>query len=285
MIEYTVRPGDGLSSICTRFNRSQRVVLSLNATLRTDPDRIRVGDLIVFPDVGDKAPKTKKQASAREPVRDHNQPIGDLIVPRGQLTFDAEGSDTPGPYFSRILHVPPGASGVTLGRGYDMKQRTKTQIRAELTSVGISPSVVDVLCGATELAARDARRFIAQSSLESFEITHEQQKALFLIAYDDLVKDVRRICDKSDVVRIYSATDWGNLQVGIRDVVIDLRYRGDYHPTSRRGLQHLIARNDLPAFSGVMSNRPFWIAVPDDRFQRRRDYLTNYGEQLEATRN
>ena len=162
MIEYTVRPGDGLSSICTRFNRSKRVVLNLNATLRTDPDRIRVGDLIVFPDVGEKAPKTKRPASAREPVRDDNQPMGDLIVPRGQLTFDAEGSDTPGPYFSRILHVPPGASGVTLGRGYDMKQRTKTQIRAELTSVGISESVVDVLCGATELTARDARRFIAQ---------------------------------------------------------------------------------------------------------------------------
>ena len=276
MIEYTVRLGDKLASICTRFGRSTEVVLGLNASLRTEPDHIRVGDIIIFPDVADKDPDTTELDSKQESVPGDNQSLGDLVVPRGQLTFDAEGSDTRGPYFSRILHVPPGASGVTLGRGYDMKKRTKTKITAELNSVGIEDSVVDILCGAGELTGRDARHFIAQVSLDDFEITHEQQKKLFLIAYDELAKDVKRICDKSDVVRIYGATDWGTLDAGIRDVVIDLRYRGDYHPTSRRGLQHHIARSDLPAFAGVMRNRSFWIAVPDDRFQRRRDYLTNH---------
>ena len=52
-----------------------------------------------------------------------------LKVPYGQLTFDVEGNDIEDSskaghrYFSRVVHWPGGASGVTIGRGYDFGQR------------------------------------------------------------------------------------------------------------------------------------------------------------------
>ena len=57
-----------------------------------------------------------------------------------------------------------------------------------------------------------------------------------LVAYEALAKDVLRICSKRDVVNKYGATDWDNLDPRIRD-------------------------------------RGFWVAVPRDRFERRRAYL------------
>lgn len=62
---------------------------------------------------------------------------GAFRVDAGQLTFDAEGSEG-GRFHSREAHVPPGPSGVTIGRGYDLGQHTKAQIRAALTGIGLS---------------------------------------------------------------------------------------------------------------------------------------------------
>src|SRR5690606_34158303 len=56
-----------------------------------------------------------------------------LTMSQGQVTFDAEGNDIPGnAYFSRVLHWPGGASGVTIGRGYDMKERTQAAVLQDL---------------------------------------------------------------------------------------------------------------------------------------------------------
>lgn len=41
------------------------------------------------------------------------------------MTFDQEGLENPGKkYHSRVPHVPSSSSGVTIGRGYDMKYKT-----------------------------------------------------------------------------------------------------------------------------------------------------------------
>ena len=60
-----------------------------------------------------------------------------LTVPKGQLTFDAEGNNNKNSiYYSRIPHVPlVGKSGVTIGRGYDLSQHTKDTIIKDLTRV------------------------------------------------------------------------------------------------------------------------------------------------------
>ena len=67
-----------------------------------------------------------------------NQP---LIKPtEGMVTFDSEGSEG-GFYHSRVLHVPTETSGLTLGRGYDMKTKTATKISAELLKAGVAAKI------------------------------------------------------------------------------------------------------------------------------------------------
>jgi len=46
----------------------------------------------------------------------------------GGLTFDAEGQERRGRYFSRVAHVPGPWSGVTIGRGYDLKYRKADEV-------------------------------------------------------------------------------------------------------------------------------------------------------------
>ena len=61
-----------------------------------------------------------------------------LVQPnRGRLTFDAEGQEG-GPFHSRHLHVPSSASGLTIGRGYDMKRRSKSDVRDDLADAADS---------------------------------------------------------------------------------------------------------------------------------------------------
>ena len=147
MIEYTVRPRDSLGSIAERFDRSLEDLLALNPQYRGREHRIAVGELIRLPNVGDPVVIADEQddstdvgraaldAAAPEAASDTAQ---FLRVAKGQLTFDAEGREDPdSPWFSRKLHVPSESSGVTIGRGYDMKHRSAAQVERELSEAGV----------------------------------------------------------------------------------------------------------------------------------------------------
>lgn len=189
---------------------------------------------------------------------------------RGRLTFDAEGQEG-GPFHSRVLHVPTASSGLTLGRGYDMKERTRSEIRDHLLAVGLDPAMAALLSQAAGRAGPTAEEFIAENDLEDFEITPDQQVALFDIVYAELAADTERLATKADVTRAYGATDWAGLDETIREVLIDLRFRGDYTPSCRRFLQVHVAANDRAAFAAAVAARDLWPNVPPDRFNRRRD--------------
>ena len=88
----------------------------------------------------------------------------------GRLTFDAEGQEG-GPYDSRHLHVPTSGSGVTIGRGYDMKQRSRTEIRDDLTAAGVEPTMAALISQAAGRAGPEAEEFIEENHLEAFRIT------------------------------------------------------------------------------------------------------------------
>ena len=57
------------------------------------------------------------------------------------------------------------------------------------------------------------------------------------------------------------------------DLLIDLKYRGDYTPDSRVLVQPLASRNDLAGLAQVMKQRTNWPNVPKDRFERRVAFL------------
>jgi len=58
----------------------------------------------------------------------------------------------------------------------------------------------------------------------------------------------------------------------IKEVIIDLRYRGDYRPQVRGIIQKMAYDGDIESFGKAISNRSFWIKVPNDRFNRRVEY-------------
>jgi hypothetical protein len=190
----------------------------------------------------------------------------DFLVPRGQLTFDAEGQEG-GRWHSRKPHVPSDSSGLTIGRGYDMKFRSAELITKQLTDAGLSQESAKLYARAARLSGEKAREYMRKTDLP--EITPAQQKALFLITYDEIAESARRTCTSEGVTQQYGAVDWDKLHPAIRELVIDLRYRGDYTRRTREQVQPLVVKNDLKGLAMLMADRDFWSNVPEDRFKRR----------------
>ncbi|MFT4923984.1 MAG: hypothetical protein ACI8WB_000062 [Phenylobacterium sp.] len=195
-----------------------------------------------------------------------------MAITQGQLTYDAEGMEG-GPFHSRKLHVPSGSSGLTIGRGYDMKEKSSAKIAGDLSKADVAENAAILLSQAAGLFGDAAKQFIAEHDLAEFEISMHSQEVLFHATYEEMVKDVRRICDKPDCVAAYGAVDWDELDIKIKDVMVDLRYRGDYTPRSRKRIQSLVANNDVGVFTEALLDRDFWLQVPQDRFNRRAAFL------------
>ncbi|UUO04948.1 peptidoglycan-binding protein [Blastopirellula sp. J2-11] len=193
-------------------------------------------------------------------------------VERGQLTFDAEGTEG-GQFHSRRPHVPGPTSGVTIGRGYDLKERTAEGVVKDLVAATLSKADANKYAQGVGKFGQDAKAFIANTQL--VEITPDQQKLLFEIVYAEMERDVRRICQKSDVIAKYGSVDWTGLDSKIKDVLIDLRYRGDYTGSSREFLQSHVAKNDLAGFATEIRKESNWASVPEDRFNRRVAYVAD----------
>lgn len=199
----------------------------------------------------------------------------DVLKPsRGIVTFESEGVENPGSKFhSRVFHVPTDSSGLTIGRGYDMKMKTKAQIVADLTKAGVAPADAKKISGAAGLSGAAARSFVSANGLSGFSISQETQVKLFDISYADEEAVVRRISAKADCVAAFGKVDWDKVHPAIRDIAVDLKFRGDYTPTSRKLVQKLFAQNDLAGLRKVMADKAKWPGVPADRFKRRNDFL------------
>ncbi len=172
--------------------------------------------------------------------------------------------------------MPSSSSGATIGRGYDMREKSRDEIVADLVAAGVPKTTAGKLARAHGQKGKQAKEFIAANELGTIEITPDQQKALFLRTYQELEGDVIRICNKPDVVAKYGGLNWRDLHLKIRDVLVDLRYRGDYTGATREKAHPPAVKNHLASFRRIISNEDYWVGqrgVPKDRFRRRRDYL------------
>ena len=91
---------------------------------------------------------------------------------------------------SNYLHWPTGASGVTLGPGYDMKERSKNSIKNNLKAIGVAPSVADEVAEAAGLEGSEAKSFVKKHS-DLVNLSPQQEMQLLnLIApdYEAIVK-------------------------------------------------------------------------------------------------
>jgi GH24 family phage-related lysozyme (muramidase) len=90
---------------------------------------------------------------------------------------------------SNHLYWPGGASGVTLGAGYDMKRRTKAGIEADLAAIGLAAAVCARVSQAAGLVGAAARGF-AYRNAGLVSLTPDQEMALLLVTappYEDIV--------------------------------------------------------------------------------------------------
>lgn len=192
----------------------------------------------------------------------------------GVVTWASEGQEG-GRYHSRKLHVPSPSSGLTLGRGYDCYRKSPSKIKSDLMLCGLGAREAELLGRASGLSGTAAAQFIIDNDLLDFQISPSQQKALFKVSYDEQATEARRICEKPDVKELYGETDWEKIHHVIREITIDLKFRGDYTRSSRKLIQTCIAGNDLVAFTRQLKDRSKWPHVPPNRFERRAAFLDN----------
>ncbi|MGH1485986.1 MAG: hypothetical protein ACRBCI_07160 [Cellvibrionaceae bacterium] len=200
------------------------------------------------------------------------QPVSYKPPTFGLLTWESEGTEG-GFYHSRKLHIPSSYSGLTIGRGYDCSQKTQSKISSDLIKAGISTSKAAILKQAAGLRGARAKRFVINNDLLDYQISHTMQYELFKISYNDELNVVKRISGKSTTVRQYGSVDWSKLNTYIKDVVVDLKYRGDYTPTSRKFLQTLVVNNNIAKFKKAIQDKKNWPNVPQGRFKKRSDFI------------
>ncbi|MFN8393493.1 MAG: TIGR02594 family protein [Bacteroidia bacterium] len=210
-------------------------------------------------------------SSSSAPAQKKDDP---LKVKEGQVTFDAEGQDS-GRYFSRVLHWPGGNSGVTIGRGYDLGSRTAKEVIGHCTAAGIPESQSSLLSGGAGLKGEPAGEWVTKNKAKFGEISHDQQKVLFEVVYGEMKQSVVNISEKKAAKDKYGDVDFEKLHPAIMEMLVDLRYRGDYTPKSREWIQPLVVKNDLKGFAAAISDKK-WMndyGVPKGRYDARKAFM------------
>ena len=92
---------------------------------------------------------------------------------------------------------------------------------------------------------------------EDFELTREQQKKLFEITY------AREEAETKRLVKKYFDIEWTTLNPKIQQILVDLKFRGDFLPTSKsegqRALKAAVEANNLEEFKKVHSRYTYPI--------------------------
>jgi len=270
---WVVEEGDSLGSIAERFTGDWARYAELwvaNQDKVPDPDVVSVGVELTLPNgwANEQAPT---QAAPPTQGAQDGEEEGLLAVERGQLTFDAEGQEG-GAYHSRVAHWPGGNSGVTIGRGYDMGHRSWSEVYETLKGAGVPDRDAMELADGAGLRGTEARDFLKNHD-DLPEISQAAQKALFDETYAWYVADVTRISESASVVSAYGEVDFATLDPKLLDLVVDLRYRGDYTRVTRQLVQPLMVANDVEGMARLMANQGHWLGVPEDRFQRRKKWM------------
>ena len=113
--------------------------------------------------------------------------------------------------------------------------------------------------------------FRLQNNLNNYVLNRQQQKKLFQISYSRQESEAKRLTNK------YYKTNWSNLNSKIKQVLTDMKFRGDLRPTSSKAgqvaLKKAVKANNVEQVKKVLSNKNYWKNVPKDRFERRVKFL------------
>ena len=190
------------------------------------------------------------------------------LVFEDNVTYKAEGNDNPkSKWFSRKLHHPSLNSGVTIGRGYDLKHRSPDQIRQELSEALFPQEKIELLVKASQLSGNQASDFV--KSNKNFEISLKEQQNLFMVTYPKYEQDAKRIFSE----------DWEKLSGKHQELLVDLLYRGDIHKKTKEilkpAIKKMIETKDPAVFERIFADQKLWKDLKCDmnRIKLRRQSL------------
>lgn len=92
---------------------------------------------------------------------------------------------------SNRLHWPGGASGVTLGPGYDMRDRSRAEVEQKLRSIKIPSDLATKAAAGAGLRGEAARKF-ARDNKNLVNLTDDQQSRLLQVNLPSYEAIVRR---------------------------------------------------------------------------------------------
>ncbi|RKP46978.1 glycoside hydrolase family protein [Trinickia fusca] len=93
------------------------------------------------------------------------------------------------------LHWPGGASGVTLGAGYDMKARSAESIAQDMKSIGIDEATARAISSAATLTGQEAKAFCKRNAT-LVDLTDDKQLELLrktVVHYEQMVRDAVKV--------------------------------------------------------------------------------------------
>lgn len=190
--------------------------------------------------------------------------VAELLPDKGKLTYRAEGSNDPAnPFYSRRLHWPGGASGVTLGRGYDLSQRKGRTVQADLQTAGLDEALARRISAGAGKTGRGARDFVSKN--KDIEISEAAQIALFAISH------AAKEGTAADCLERWSGLDLTTLAPDLQEIVVDLFFRGDMTKSKwdTHGLAAIVRRDDMAAMLRLLRNRRLWPGIDTNRYRLR----------------
>lgn len=95
------------------------------------------------------------------------------------------------PEASQRLHWPKGASGVTLGPGYDMKLRSHKSIVHDLAAIGLDAAIAEKVANASGLSGQNALDF-ADENKKLVKLTIQQEIQLLKLIAPSYEAEVRK---------------------------------------------------------------------------------------------
>lgn len=188
---YTVRNGDSLSAIANRYGSSVADIARANGI--SNPNLIYPGQRLTIPGSANtgSTPGTSDTGSVGGSSDTVQAGQGKLSANGAKFLFDHEAQKD----VSNKLHWPGGASGVTLGPGYDLKGRSKESIVKDLTSVGVDRSTASRIAEGAGLTGSAARNFAANNK-GLVNLSEAQETKLLQVtvkSYEQAVNDAVKV--------------------------------------------------------------------------------------------
>jgi hypothetical protein len=155
-----------------------------------------------------------------------------------------------------------------------MGRRSPQQILRELTRAGMSQDEAQFLSKAAYKRGPAAGAFVEAFREIAPEMSLQVQKDLFeKVTTPEMISDIKRIFNKADVVDSYGQVSWDSLSKTAQELIFDLRYRGDYTPTTRKAVQPLLVNQDYDGLRELINDTTYWSAlgVPAGRIKERQE--------------